>query len=116
MKRVIERKPHEWRKRTGGLRVGQLIRIGSTQYRVVNVGDCRCCIEPTSRVEHVVKDKYLEGNDKVFSTLGRKVNISPNSEVEVLMPVSPKVPMAKRVLAKARRNEQQAGERGRYDL
>ena len=77
-------KQHHWKPNTGRLQRGQTIRMpDGSACRVVKVNDCRARVQPVNRETTTFLDK-LNGKKVTFSKLPHAVDISPNSEVEIL--------------------------------
>lgn len=69
------------------LQEGMLIKIGGIVYEVDMVNDCRARCIPTEKVKvkHVMTDKKTGDPKEVeFSRSGTAINISPNSECEII--------------------------------
>jgi hypothetical protein len=68
------------------LKKGMKIRLGEDVYLVTLVNECRAHVEPVEKTRTVViEDKFNEdGEKKTFQARRRGLDISPNSEVEIL--------------------------------
>lgn len=68
------------------LKKGMKVRLGEDVYLVTLVNECRAHIEPVDKTRTVViEDKFDEdGKKKTFLARRRGMDISPNSEVEIL--------------------------------
>lgn len=68
------------------LRKGMMVRLSDGIYEVTLVNECRAHCEPVDKTRQVVisEDSSADGKEKVFQARRRGIDISPNSEVEIL--------------------------------
>lgn len=68
------------------LRVGMVIEFGGEQYRVTLVNECRARCEPVSKTRKVeINTRFGEDGQPIkFEAQASSINISPNSEVNIL--------------------------------
>lgn len=65
------------------LQLGMVIEMSGVRYRVDMVNDCRARCVPLDKVKVQVEDK-LKGVTKEFERFGSSINISPNSECDII--------------------------------
>jgi hypothetical protein len=65
------------------LQEGMIIKLSGVEYRVEMVNDCRARCVPLHKVKVTVKDK-LKDKEVTFERSAGPINISPNSECEIL--------------------------------
>lgn len=65
------------------LQAGMIIKLGGVEYRVEMVNDCRARCVPLQKIKVTVKDK-LRDKEVTFERSAGPVNISPNSECQIL--------------------------------
>ena len=79
----VKRKP-TWVLNRKTLHEGQIVRFRDEGYRVTIVNECRARIVPLKRTQVEFVDK-LNGKRVTFSSAGRPLDISPQSEIEILV-------------------------------
>jgi len=68
------------------LQPGHLVKFAGEKWKVTSVNDCRAVITPVEKRKTEVK-QIIDGKEVVvasFSKYGSSVNISPNSELEIV--------------------------------